>query len=423
MCHKSIHIALSPNNTWKDTMTALAFLVLPWNWFRWKKGPAVAKLEQLFREKFDADYALAVGSGREALLQILSSLKLEQGSEVLLQSFTCMVVTNSIIWSGLKPVYADIDDQFNLDPEDLRKKITPKTKVVIVQHTFGVPGKITEILKICREKNLILIEDCAHSLGATAEGKQVGSFGDLAFFSLGRSKVISCVNGGMVICNNPSFIPGLTDQEKHLKNWGTGVILQNLLHPLIFSLGKLLYSIGLGKALIVASQKLKLVNLEVTPGEKKGHRPARFVSRLANAMAAIALIQMSLLDQFNEQRRRAARYYFQHLKKGIKLNPADLGGAHDGGAGGAIFLRYPLLIKNPAEVRRAAKKQGVMLGDWYSVPVAPADVDQSKTGYQNGQCPHCEIINSRILNLPTHHSLKQRDWQKIVKLVNQYAED
>lgn len=443
MSFKTIHIALSPNNTWRDTLAALGMLILPWEWFSWKKGPAIGQLEQAFREMTGGKYVSAVGSGREALLQILIALKLEAGSEVIVQSFTCMVVVNSILWAGGKPVYADIDSHFNLDPDDLRKKITHRTKAVIIQHTFGVPGKVREIQKICEEKGLILIEDCAHALGATVGGKAtaagenatsagakvaiaggnaawagdkpVGSYGDLAFFSLGRSKVVSCVNGGVLVCNNEKYLKELESREADLKQAEGGYIFQTLMHPVVCSAAKFLYSIWLGKMLLVAAQKLRLINLEVTPAEKHSRKPRQFVSKLPNAMARIALIQMKLLKIFNQHRRTTAQFYNDHLKTGRHLNPANLPGA--------IFLRYPLLIKNPGKVRREAKRQGVILGDWYSVPIAPPDIDAAKTGYKTGSCPVCEQFNSEIINLPTHQSLTKKDLQKIVNLVNRYAED
>lgn len=412
---KVIHTALSPNNTWRDTLAALSMLVLPWNWLSWRKGRAVEQLEAEFRELTGAPYALAVGSGREALYLILKSLNLKEGDEVIVQSFTCMVVINSILWNGLKPIYLDIDDTFNFTATELNKKITSKTKAVIVQHTFGIPAEIDKIKKVCQEKNLVLIEDCAHALGASVDGRVVGTFGDMSFYSLGRSKVISCVNGGIIICPNKKFQTSLEKVSRHLKTWPGRIIFQNLMHPIICSKAKLLYFSPLGKLTMLLAQKLKLINLEVTPGEKKAVQPNHFPVRLANAMARIALIQLKMLKKFNNHRREAASFYYRNLSVGQKINPAKFPGA--------IFLRYPLLIKNPAEVLKEAKKKGVILGDWYTVPVAPPDISSDKTGYEQGSCPNCEKINKQIINLPTHQSLNHRDMQQVVKLVNQYAKN
>src|SRR5581483_4013141 len=113
------------------------------------------------------------------------------------QAFTCVAVPNSVLWTGAKAIYADIDETGNLDPKDLEKKITKKTKAVIIQHTFGIAANMDAIQKVLKGKKIILIEDCAHALGASYKGKKLGTFGEFAFFSFGRDKVISSVFGGM----------------------------------------------------------------------------------------------------------------------------------------------------------------------------------------------------------------------------------
>lgn len=412
---RTINIALSPNVTRKQNLAALGMLILPWKWFSWRDGENVKRLEARFCEMFNSDYALAVGSGREALLQILRAFKMEPGSEVILQSFTCMVVTNSLVWEGITPVYADIDSTYNLDPTDLIKKITPKTRAVIVQHTFGVPAQIEKIQKICKQNNLILIEDCAHALGATVGNNLVGSFGDVSFFSLGRSKVVSCVNGGVIISNDAKNIHSLRESEKNLKRNSIWHIAQNLFHPLITTLAKWFYFCPIGKIIMVVAQRLHLLNFEVTKQEKFSSKPVAFVSKMDNAMASLALDQIDILSEFNVHRVKAAQYYFDNLVVGEALDPSKFQGA--------IFLRYPLLVKNKKYVLNMAKKHGVILGDWYSSPIAPVDIDKSKTGYIQGSCPHTESLNIEVINLPTYYNLKHKDWNRVVNLINKYAKN
>lgn len=409
---RTINIGLSPNNTWKDTLEA-AWLLMPWNWPRWQTGRAVGELENEFKKLLKVDFALAVGSGREALYLILKSLNLTPGDEIIVQGFTCMVVINSIIWNGLKPVYVDIDETYNYSAEEVQKKITPKTRAVIVQHTFGIPAKIENIKKLCEKRDLILIEDCAHALGAEVDGEKVGTIGDIGFYSMGRSKVISCISGGMIVSKNKKYIPALEHLAKNLSKVSTRQIRQNLFHPIICSWAKVFYFSIFGKLMMVFGQKTGLLNLEVNPSEKKGLKPKVFGTKLPNAMAVIALIQMRLLREFNQERRKAATYYYQHLKVGGKLNPADFPGA--------IFLRYPVLVNNPEEILKAGKKLGIYLGDWYSTPIAPADIDTKKTGYNEGECQNSESVNQQIINLPTIYSLNQKDLESVVALVNQYA--
>lgn len=408
---RTINIALSPNNTWHDTLEALAQLVLPWNWWLWKRGRAVEILEEHFARYHGVDRAYAVGSGREALYVILKALNLNPGDEIILQSFTCMVVVNSIVWSGLTPVYCDIDESFNLNPEKLESIINSKTKAVIVQHTFGIPAKLEKIRKICRERNLILIEDCAHAMGAMINGKKVGTMGDFGFYSLGRSKVISAVSGGIIICNNNKFLPELEREYAKLKGLPTGLIFQNLMHPLICSLAKATYGWGFGKILMVAGQKLKLLSFEVNKAEKQGVMKSPFPCQMPNALAKLALIQFSLLNKFNGHRRKLAKKYFEKLKGDFELiDPAKFPGA--------IFLRYPVLVKNPAKILKAAKQKGIILGDWYNVPVAPSDINEHKSGYRKGNNPHTESICRQVINLPTQQNISEMDADRIINLLN-----
>ena len=118
-------------------------------------------------------------NGRVAQYIFLKSLNLPKGSEVAIQAFTCNAAVNPILWLGLKPNYIDINPQtLNIDVEDLKRKLNPNTKVVIIQHTFGNPAPTEEIAQICKERGIILFEDCAHSLGGTYDSKPIGSIGD-----------------------------------------------------------------------------------------------------------------------------------------------------------------------------------------------------------------------------------------------------
>src|SRR4030043_1069325 len=160
-----ISISLSPNTERDDVRLALKTIFRPW---LWKRGKAILELEEEFKKYLGVKYAFSFNSGRSSLMAILKVLNLEKGSEVLLQAFTCNAAVNPIIWTGLKPVFVDVNEKtFNMDAEDLRKKITLRRdsgqapRVVMVQHTFGLSADMDEILEICQKNNLILIEDCA----------------------------------------------------------------------------------------------------------------------------------------------------------------------------------------------------------------------------------------------------------------------
>jgi len=145
---KPIFISLSPNVQKDDVWLAFKLIFMPW---KWKKGRDSAALEEKFRNYSGVNNSFAFNSGRSAFMAILKSLELEKGSEVLLQAFTCNAAVNPIIWSGLKPVFVDIEKEtLNMNSADLEKKITPDSRAVLVQHTFGFPAKIDEISGICQ---------------------------------------------------------------------------------------------------------------------------------------------------------------------------------------------------------------------------------------------------------------------------------
>ncbi|MEI7425017.1 MAG: DegT/DnrJ/EryC1/StrS family aminotransferase, partial [Candidatus Staskawiczbacteria bacterium] len=195
-----ISISLSPNVEKDDLRLALNLIIRPW---LWKRGKAIKELESEFKKYLGVKYAFSFNSGRSSFFAILKSLNLQDNDEVLLQAFTCNAVPNPILWVKLKPVYVDCNmDDFNIDPVDLESKITTKTRVVVVQHTFGLPANMDVIRGICGAYNLILIEDCAHSLGAEFNGLKVGSHSKASFFSFSRDKIISSIYGGMATTND-----------------------------------------------------------------------------------------------------------------------------------------------------------------------------------------------------------------------------
>src|SRR5258706_15735030 len=124
---KPISISLSPNVQKDDVVLALKLLFQPW---KWKKGNAIKEFENTFKEYLGVKYAFSFNSGRSSLFAILKSLNLKEGSDILLQAFTCNAVPNPILWANLNPIYVDCDNSFNIDIEDLKKKITKENKVL-----------------------------------------------------------------------------------------------------------------------------------------------------------------------------------------------------------------------------------------------------------------------------------------------------
>lgn len=162
----------------------------------------VRDFEQAFSKKMNSPYALAVTSGTAALRVALAALDLSAGDEVITQSFTFVATVEAIIESKAKPICAEIDHTLNLDPEDLIKKIGPKTKAVIVVHMLGVPARLREIKSICDDKGIALIEDTAWGLGGKLDDQYLGTWGRMGTFSFDFAKAMTTGEGGMVVFRN-----------------------------------------------------------------------------------------------------------------------------------------------------------------------------------------------------------------------------
>lgn len=409
---KPISISLSPNTEQDDVWLALKLLFQPW---RWKKGEAIRALEQEFAKYLGMNSAVSFNSGRSALMAILSALSLKIGDEVLVQAFTCNAVPNPVLWTGLKPVYVDCrEDDFNMDEKDLERKITPRSRVVIVQHTFGLPADMEKIQGICQKHNLILVEDCAHALGATYKGKKVGTFGKAAFFSFSRDKVISCVYGGMAATSDPVLAERLRKFQETTGYPSLPWILQQIWHPVVMNLKILpFYAIG-GKYSLVMAQWLHILSKAVHWKEKIGKMPGYFPRRLPNALAILALRQFTKLEKFNTHRREMARHYASQLQGTSFTLLKDFAEREN------IFLRFALRHPRAHEIIRKAWNQNLLIGDWYTSPVAPHDTQLDAVGYRIGSCPVAERLAKTTLNLPTHIHIRENEVKKVIHFLRSF---
>ena len=162
----------------------------------------VKSFESKFKKKFKGNFALAVTSGTAALRIALASKNIGKGDEVITQSFTFVATVEAIVESGAKPICTEIDNTLNMCPEDLEKKITKKTKAVIVVHMLGTSANLKKILKICKKHNLILIEDTAWGIGAKYQSKYLGNIGDIGTYSFDFAKSLTTGEGGMIVFKN-----------------------------------------------------------------------------------------------------------------------------------------------------------------------------------------------------------------------------
>ncbi len=406
---KVISISLSPNTEKDDVSLAFRMLFMPW---KWRKGDEIKKFERIFRNYFGFRNSFSFNSGRSSLIAILSAMEVGNCDEVIVQGFTCNAAVNPILYVGAKPVFADIDDNLNISPAEVRKKITDKTKAVMVQHTFGYPADIKEIKEICKENNLYLIEDCAHALGAKYKGEYCGSFGDAAFFSFGRDKVISSVYGGMVTVNNDALLERVSGFYKDLGCPSMPWVFQQLLHPVLMNVFVMpFYEYKWGRALLAFLVNSNILSKAVTFMEDQGKLPSYFPLRMPNGLAVLAINQFHKLDRFNNHRRELAGFYPRLLNKehSVKIIFKKSKDKEP------IFLKYPVLSSNSDKLLRKLKGRGIYLNDgWRDAVVVPAKTNLRKLCYVHGDCPKAEEVAKKIISLPTHINISRNDVKRIV---------
>lgn len=409
---KPIAISLSPNTENEDIFLALKLLFSPWRYFG---TDGIESLEKWFKEYFKTSFAVSFNSGRAALYAILNVLKIKKGDEVIIQSFTCVALPNAIIAAGAKPIYVDIKNDLTINLDDLKKKITKKTKAIIVQHTFGIPADITKIVKIGKSKKITIIEDCAHVIGETYKSRKIGIFGKAAFFSFGRDKAFSSVSGGMVITNDQRLGDKLTLFQKELDNPSFFWALQQLFHPIAFYFILPLYNFfSSGKIILVFLQKLHLLSFPVSQKEKEGAKQSFMIKKFSNSLAYLILSQLKKIEKYNQKRKEIGDFYIQNLKGISLIVPYKKS---------IPFLRFPILIENRDAVMDFFKKQKIYLGKWYSEIVDPKGVILERVFYRKGSCPRAEFIAEKIINLPCYPTMKFLEAEKIISLLIKYVKN
>lgn len=398
---------LGGTTTLGDCVTALRHLIDPRQRVR---GSATEVYERAFARQVGVRYAFSFASGRIGLYGLLRTLGVKSGDEVLLQVPTHIVVPNAIRYAGARPVYVDCRlDNYNMDLEQAEQKITSRTKVLLLQHTFGVPVDMDAALSLARRHGLEVIEDCVHALGATYDGKQVGSLGRAAFFSTEETKTISSTMGGVAVTDDPKLAASLRAFQAECA-WPTSRLTAAYLAKFIvyylFTEPHLHYFIRTLYELVGRRHPLPRAT---QPEELRGVRPASYEQRLSNAQAALALRQLARLEANLIHRRKAARSYHNDLSKGgfdlleppAKAEPA--------------FVRYPVWVEDRGVVMRELAPLAV-LGDWFTSVFEEA-VGSAYDDYELGSCPRAEAAAQHLINLPTHLRATPHDVKLISKAV------
>lgn len=407
---KLISPSLSPNLELSDVLLALKAFLYP---LSLKSGEYSTKVESWFRYNFSVRNAFTFASAREAEYAVLYAAGIGAGDEVLIQAFTCAAVVYPILWLGAKPVYVDINrETLSMDPGDIKKKITKKTKAIIVQHTFGIPGPVEEVKEIARKNKILSLEDCAHVINGTYKNKKLGTFLDGAFFSLGRDKAVSSVFGGVLITNKNRLAQNVV-KLKNFTPYPTYLwIVQQLLHMPLTYIVLFLYSVHptLGKGLLYALKKLHIISRPIIASyestEVKSH-----VKKYPNALAMVGYSQLLKINRFNKKRVDLYEQYKKQLRNArIRFSLPK-----------ASYLRIPLLIRNRNDFIQLCRAELVYIGDWYSKIIDPGGESLlTHLGYKKGSCKVAERVSYSIINLPCYPNMTYDDVEVITRLLKKH---
>ncbi len=353
---------------------------------------AKRKVEEELRKYFPQGEILFFNSARSALTFILKILKnIDSRREVLTQAFSCLVVPNAIKFAGLNPVFIDIGDDFNFSLEDLKNKITYNSLALIIQNTFGIPAKIDEILNLAKEKNIFVIENLTHALGAKYKNIYLGNFGDIVLLSFNRNKVISSIIGGALIIRNEFISKEALREYEKVEEFNKVNLKKLLLGTLIFGFFKKFYHLKITRGVLKILRSLKMTPEMVSQEEKLGMMPKDYLKKFPYELYPLLLNQLKKIERFNNQRKKISKIYMENLGITFKISEFSE----------PIFLRYPYFSSQRDEIIKEFSKEGIFLGDWYFCPLVPCNVNKEVFDYKKGSCPKTEEINKIIFNLPT----------------------
>ncbi len=351
-------------------------------------------------------------NGRSALYHWLKWSNLQKWSKVIVSSYTCVSVVNAVLQAWFEPVYVDIDkNTLNISISDLKSKLNEDIKAIIVQHTFGNPADMINIMKIAEHYDLLVIEDCAHSLGAEIWWKKVGTFGDMAIFSTGRDKVISSVTWWFLLINNDE----IDFKKPKLVAVSRKLALQNLMYNILAYLAWKTYDIKLWKVIMYLSSKLNLIPKILTSKEKSCNF-MQFNYQLPNSLAYLVRKQLKQVEKINNHRIELAAIYkkeFQNIDFIQTIKTEKF--AKD------IYFWFPVIFSSKEKLDLISKKlrqHNIYLGlyrTWDNIVPSWTDLESCK--YTKWSCPTAEAITHKIAVFPNHFQVNKKQVERIIKLI------
>lgn len=325
-------------------------------------GKRVRQFEDLLSNFVKSKFAVAVNSGTSALQASLYALDIKPNAEVLIPSFTFVATANSVKSIGAKPVFVDIlKDNFTMDPDDMKKKITKRTKAIIPVHLYGHVAYMKEIMEIAKKHDLEIIEDASQSLGSKFKGKHSGTFSRLGCFSMYAAKVMTAGEGGAIVTDDKKLFEKLKQIRNH----------------------------GLSKHHITSKFGLNL--------------------RLPEINAAIAKIQMKKLPTFLRQRKKNAQILTEFLQNHDIILPKERKNEV------MNWYLYTVTLKQRDKIMNKLNSAGIGAAVYYNPPIHQTPYYKTKKTLTT-----TEWASRHVISLPIHPKVKKSDLLKIKKALSAY---
>lgn len=391
-------------------------------------GDVVRRFERAFAAQLGASAAIALPHARVALHYLLQALALPVGSEVAMTPVTIPEIVSVVLMAGLRPVFVDLAPRTgNIDCDDLARKITPRTRLLLLTHLGGIPSEMDRVMSIAARYGLEVLEDCSQAPGTCYRGEALGLFGRAGFMSLTPLKPVSTFHGGMTVTHDRALerelrrldaaaSPPLTPRAL-LRLLARDNVLHAVTHPAVFS-WLTWYAVRAGEALHPeavrefqrgnlfndAARRRKVVRLE--------RLPERMYARYSDLQAATGLHGLRVLDEGNRRRRALALRLLELLREmGV---PGLLRLAVD--EEDCTFWRFPLWIEAPTEL--AALRQHLLAR---GIDTSPTNLEccsrEAAFAEFNADTPEAQRYVDGMIFLPMHPNLTERDMRRIAREV------
>jgi dTDP-4-amino-4,6-dideoxygalactose transaminase len=353
---------------------------------------AIAALEQDFRREFGVRHVFSLSSGTAALCVTLTALKsLSPRREVVMPAFTCYSVAAAVVQAGLTPVLCDVDENtFDFDETRLAGTVSRRTLCVIAHHLFGVPAAIARVRRVCEPHGAYIVEDAAQALGIDADGGRLGTLGDAGIFSFGRGKNVTSGSGGMVVTNSAPIAAAIGRHYAALERppglaqaieWLETVLMLIFIRPWLYWIPAAVPCLGLGRTIY----------------------PERIaVRRLSGFQAGLLRQWRRRLARSNDARTRAVSYFARTLS--LRSHAGDA----------RPYLRLPIVAPDSETRRRVCSlgaRRGLGIAAAYPTPLN--EIPEIRAAFEGQRFPSAVQLSERLLTLPTHHWLSERDKRAI----------